>query len=144
MTTTKPSLDSNNKNYLYLKFRLMNVHIPVNFKKVAVIKNISKIIKDWESENRNYVFNNSGLDNWLIDDFEDVELFDNFKSEYFFIEDGIFCTFTLSYKVWLSNKSFNKLKLQNNFMARLVNYKNASFSFSDGSYFYGIDCTHKK
>ena len=84
MTTTKPSLNTNNENYLYLKFRLMNVLIPINFKKFAVIKNISKIIKDWESVNRNYVFNNSGLDNWLIDDFEDVA-FCSICPEHFFV-----------------------------------------------------------
>jgi hypothetical protein len=121
----------------------MNVLIPMEFKKVSIIKNMSQIIREWEFKNRNYVFDNSGLPDWLVDDFDDFELSENFRSEYFFIADGICCTFTLCYKVWISNKSFNRLKIQNNFMTKLINHKYANFSTSDGSYFYGIDCSHK-
>lgn len=121
----------------------MNVTLPMGFKKVSVIKNMTQIIREWESKNRNYVFKNSGLPDWFVDDFEDIELFDNFRSEYFFVEDGVCCTFTLSYKVWISNKSFNRLKIQNNFLTKLINNEYANFSASDGSYFYGIDCAHK-
>ncbi len=138
MNITARSPDSNS-NYLFITFLLANVELGSKGDKKSVMKNIGNIIRLWEERYRSDVFSKSGIPNWLIKDFKNIEIYDNYRADYFFIGDVIFSSFVLSYKVWISNKSFNRLKLQNSDIVKYINNKESVFASFHESYVEGLD-----
>lgn len=138
MNITARSTDSNS-NYLFITFLLANVELGTKGDKKSVMKNIGNIIRLWEETYRGDVFSKSGIPNWLVKDFKNIEIYDNYRADYFFIGDVIFSSFVLSYKVWISNKSFNRLKLQNSDIVKYVNNKDSVFASFHESYVEGLD-----
>jgi hypothetical protein len=138
MNITARSPDSNS-NYLFITFLLANVELGSKGDKKSVMKNIGNIIRLWEERYRSDIFSKSGIPSWLVKDFKNIEIYDNYRADYFFIGDVIFSSFVLSYKVWISNKSFNRLKLQNSDIVKYVNNKDSVFASFHESYVEGLD-----
>lgn len=138
MNITARSTDSNS-NYLFITFLLANVELGSKGDKKSVMKNIGNIIRLWEERYRSDIFSKSGIPSWLVEDFKNIEIYDNYRADYFFIGDVIFSSFVLSYKVWITNKSFNRLKLQNSDIVKYVNNKDSAFASFHESYVEGLD-----
>jgi len=138
MNITARSPDSNS-NYLFITFLLANVELGSKGDKKSVMKNIGNIIRLWEERYRSDIFSKSGIPSWLVKDFKNIEIYDNYRADYFFIGDVIFSSFVLSYKVWISNKSFNRLKLQNSDIVKYINNKESVSASFHESYVEGLD-----
>jgi hypothetical protein len=140
MNITAHSTDSNS-NYLFITFLLANVELGTKGGRKSVMKNIGNIIRRWEESHRGDIFSKSGIPSWLVEDFKNIEIYDNYRADSIFVGDVIFSSFVLSYKVWISNKSFNRLKLQNSDIVKYVNNNNKDpvFALFHESYVEGLD-----